>query len=253
MELKAIASYYIKTLFLWKIENNEKKFWQNKLSFTFRVMVEELLTAIKDKNIPYFWHKRNNLIEGLKPTLQAVYVDKLTNVVNALASNDVDKVVLALLTPTEMANFKKSELYLKQAAKDVKDSSNVSRQASVSSIPPANMTRQMSSASNTSSSQSSQEFGNGTNKTEKLLKLLINKIDGLTDKVLSLEERMTRLEKAADSGKNGILNEEIFKLTVDTRALQLDNYKKITTNEKMIDIDVVDSSTSSVQTLIDLN
>ncbi|KAL0840695.1 hypothetical protein ABMA28_015887 [Loxostege sticticalis] len=223
LEMKAIASYYIKTLFLWKIEKTDKKFWQNKISFMFRTMVEELRDAIKQKNIPYFWHEDNNLIEGLKPTLQKVYVDKLNDVLNSIEANDVDKVVAALLTVTELTEFKKSEFYQKiaaaAAAKDVRDgASSVSRQASVASN---------ASATNSQSSQGASNGGSGKSKVDNdLIKTLMDKIDGLVDKVTSLEDRMSVLEKRAGL-KDNVLNEDILTLVADTKALQLEDYQKI--------------------------
>lgn len=219
LELKAIASYYIKTLFLWKIEKKGKKFWQDKLSFTFPVMVEELRDAIKDKNIPYYWHKDNNLIEGLKPTLQKVYLDKLNDVVNAIAANDVDKIVGALLTTTEMVEFKKSEFYQKQPVKDTVDSSSVSRQMSLASSPAASVSRQ--SSTSTVSNHSTQEPSNGSSKTDSLIKLLIEKVETLTDKVVSLEDRMIRLEMATLKKNN--IDEQMFKILADTKSIRLED------------------------------
>lgn len=115
--MKAIASYYIKTLFLWKIdETKEKKYWQKGLSTLFRIMVQELHDAIKDKNICYFWNKDNNLIANLKPTIQKIYVHKLNEVLKAIDSNDVDKVVSFLLCTDDFQQFKQSEFYKKQQA-----------------------------------------------------------------------------------------------------------------------------------------
>ncbi|KAM3961896.1 cyclic GMP-AMP synthase-like receptor isoform 2-T2 [Aphomia sociella] len=116
LKLKAIASYYIKTLFLWKVDQNPKKFWETKLSTTFKIMVEELYNAIREKNIPYFWNEHNNLIEGLKDTLQNEYCDKIKKVLDGLENNDVDKVLPGLLTVDELQQFKKMEFYQSQPA-----------------------------------------------------------------------------------------------------------------------------------------
>ncbi|KAJ2947142.1 hypothetical protein O0L34_g16499 [Tuta absoluta] len=127
LKMNDIASYYIKTLFLWKIdetrdkektkEENEqakKKYWQKGLSVLFKEMVETLYNAIKEKRIKYFWHEENNLIENLKPTVQALYVKDLKKVLDAIDSNEIDKVASYLLTVNELSEFKKSEFYEKQ-------------------------------------------------------------------------------------------------------------------------------------------
>ncbi|KAL4704888.1 hypothetical protein ACJJTC_018505 [Scirpophaga incertulas] len=115
--MKAIASYYIKTLFLWKIDGNDKKYWQTKISLLFQTMVKELYDAIEKKNIPYFWHKDNNLIEGLKVSHQSIYLIKLGGVLKSLECNDVDAVAAALLTTSELQMFKKSEFSQQFASK----------------------------------------------------------------------------------------------------------------------------------------
>lgn len=234
LELKAIASYYIKTLFLWKIMNEDKKFWQNKISVMFRIMVQELRDAIKAKNIRYFWHQDNNLIEGLKPTLQKVYVDKLTEVLNSIEANDVDKIVASLLTVTELTEFKKSEFYQKTAAaaaaKDVRDgASSVSRQSSVASN---------ASGNNSQSSQDSvPKSGNKSKVDNDLLKTLMDKIDVLVDKVTSLEDRMLRLEMRNGLKKNDTItiNKDILSLVADTTVIQTDDPKKDSTVDSLIE------------------
>lgn len=137
--MKDIASYYIKTLFLWKVhETKDKKYWQRGISVIFRIMVEEFYKAVKNKNIPYFWHEENNLIEKMKPTIQKLYADKLKEVLDSIDANDYDKVVSYLLTTDEFQEFKRSEFYQKQTA-SASSSSNpvtpqVSRQESVVSL-----------------------------------------------------------------------------------------------------------------------
>lgn len=112
LELRGIASYYIKTLFLWELDKNkDKSFWRNKVSVCFKHMVEKFHIALVNKSIPYFWHEDNNLIDGLKPTLQKLYADKIKQVLDALNANDCDKVVAALLTADEMQKFKESDVY----------------------------------------------------------------------------------------------------------------------------------------------
>lgn len=114
LRLKAIASYYIKTLFLWKIYQNPKQYWETKLSTTFKVMVEELYNAIRVKNIPYFWNAEHNLISGLKDTLQNEYCEKLKRVLDGIESNDLEKVLAGLLTVNELSEFKTFACYQAQ-------------------------------------------------------------------------------------------------------------------------------------------
>lgn len=114
--MKAIASYYIKTLFLWQVTKRNKSYWQNNLSLLFRDMVKGLYDALNDKNIPYFWHKENNLIGNLKSTLMVIYADKLKGVLDAIATNDIKAIITAILTIEERTEFIKCEFYLREFA-----------------------------------------------------------------------------------------------------------------------------------------
>lgn len=113
--MKAIASYYIKTLVLWKVHHVEdKKYWQKKISVLFKDMVEDLYKAVDKKNIPYFWNENNNLIDGVKPSVLQEYAKKLKVVLNAIEVNDIEQVAFSLLNADEMKEFQNSEFYKTQ-------------------------------------------------------------------------------------------------------------------------------------------
>lgn len=183
LEMRAIASYYIKTLFLWELHNNpDKSFWRNKPSVCFKHMLEKFHTAILEKNIPYFWHKDNNLIESLKPTLQKVYADKLKEVLDAINANDVDKVVAAMLSVDEMNKFKESDVYLSHQRV-----SGVSKQTSVV---------ESSSSSNSNSQdafRASTDEVDGTGADDKVARLE-RLVRDLEDRLSVCEEKLMRLE-----------------------------------------------------------
>ncbi|XP_050342622.1 cyclic GMP-AMP synthase-like receptor [Nymphalis io] len=179
--MKAIASYYIKTLFLWKVEATDKQYWQRKISAIYREMVEELYNAIAEGNIPYFWNKDNNLIQGVKATLLQVYAKKLKEVLDSIDSNDVEKAAYFLLNTKEKEEFKNSEFYKNQA---VDNNSN-------------NFVRQVSLCSVSDTSQSPKQVDKRENDNDKLLNLvknLMTKIDRLTMKIEEQETRLIRLE-----------------------------------------------------------
>ena len=189
--MKAIASYYIKSLFLKKVDDmQDKTYWQNKISLLFRTMVEELYNAISKKDIPFFWNSDHNLIGGLKPTLQKVYCDKLKEVIAAIDANDIEKVVGSLLTTEEMREFKKSEFYQKQGE-----------------LPPVLMPYASTSSFESSQTDSSlsdhvrsltDELDSLRIKNEKDQKFeeLEDKMNKLGDRVSLLERRMAKLEMA---------------------------------------------------------
>ncbi|XP_038210902.1 uncharacterized protein LOC119831567 [Zerene cesonia] len=197
--MKAIASYYIKTLFLWKIQKvNDKTYWQSRISVIFRDMIEDFYIALTNKSIPYFWNKNNNLIEGLKPTLQKLYADQLKDVLNGIDANDVEKVSYSLLTPDEIKVFKSSDFYIKYLG-----NSEISKNHSLNSTPFLD-------------SQMSRDSSQGVNCNEantlQLVKQLMGKVDLLTDLVMEQNERIKILEakslnektKASDKDKNSM-------------------------------------------------
>ncbi|XP_068630635.1 cyclic GMP-AMP synthase-like receptor [Battus philenor] len=186
LKMKAIASYYIKTLFLWKVEKNKlaniknKEYWRNNVSELLRIMLQEFHDAIKEKNIPYFWNKKNNLIENLNPTHQKEYLLKLKDVLIGLNENDVEKTIFAFLTPEEMEQFKSSMFYkehLNQSCSVIASPKTVNVSTTSSSIQESLVTPQVYQA-----------------EVQTMLKMIMEKLDMLTQKVMDQEDRLRRLE-----------------------------------------------------------
>ncbi|XP_045446284.1 uncharacterized protein LOC123654423 [Melitaea cinxia] len=185
--MKAIASYYIKTLFMWKVEANDKKYWQKKISVHFREMVEELYKAVNNGKIPYFWNENNNLIQGVRPSLLQLYAKKLKEVLDSIDSNDVEKTAFFLLNTEEINEFKNSEFYKTQEANNI---NNVSRQASI-----------VSTSSLPSEVESPKPEKSKDDNLLNIVKSLMGKVDRLTMKVDQLEEKVFELEKEKQGNK----------------------------------------------------
>lgn len=253
--MKDIASYYIKTLFLWKIqETKEKKYWQNKVSILFRIMVEELYKALQKKNIPYFWHKDNNLIESLRPTNIKLYADKLKGVLDSIDSNDVDKVVVSLLTIEELQEFKSSEFYQKQPTISTSSSvSSMSRQESLLSTCPVdspkvdlqddNSLKDLIKALNDKVDKLCMINQNTIKKIEadakvsrsdtnlvEILNKVNDKLDVLTDKFIDQNERLTKLEKTF--GEERMKLSDKIDVLLDTIDNQNDRFKNFEISNK---------------------
>ncbi|XP_039748611.1 uncharacterized protein LOC120625606 [Pararge aegeria] len=195
--MKDIASYYIKTLFLWKVQKtNDKKYWQKKLSVIFREMVEELYNAIKDKNIPYFWNENNNLIEGVKPTILNNYADKLKQVLDSIDANDVEKVVYALLNTEEIKQFKDSEFYKKQATSDNVTTNNIVRSISIAS----------SSSNEVDISKPNKNYDNDS--LIEIVKSLVFKVDQLKVQMEQQNEKILKLERELKEVRNKTNNQD---------------------------------------------
>lgn len=178
-----IASYYIKTLFLWKVNEkiNDRNYWNSKVSILFRTMVEELCSAIEKKNIAFFWNSNHNLIEGLKETVQQGYVGKLKIVLASMTANDPDKLITYLLTKDELEEFKKTEFYQKHNLLP-----NFTPQ-----LPTA---RRRSHASESSLSEQVKALRKENDKKDK-------KIAELEAKINDLVDRVSRLERLKQNGQ----------------------------------------------------
>lgn len=107
--MKYVASYYIKTLFLWKIDElNDPMFWQRDVATIFKIMLKEFYKALAEKEIKYFWNKKNNLLERAPDNIVRGYANKLAKFVTDL-ENDSNYMCAAkyLLTPNEYSDYTK--------------------------------------------------------------------------------------------------------------------------------------------------
>lgn len=113
-----IASYYIKTLFFWEVveRKSEPRFWNKPPSELFIIMVKRLHRAMANRNIPYFWNKQYNLIEGVASNILAGYANKLQRLVNILDDPTKYKMVAEYLLTDDEYEAYKPKLYPRQFA-----------------------------------------------------------------------------------------------------------------------------------------
>ncbi|KAJ9574777.1 hypothetical protein L9F63_008041, partial [Diploptera punctata] len=77
-----IASYYLKTLFLWEIDSNPNiEFWRGRQIDMFLHMLEKLAERLKNGSIPYYWDSRYNLLDGLDKQNKENLANRLINVI----------------------------------------------------------------------------------------------------------------------------------------------------------------------------
>ncbi|KAK9752269.1 Mab-21 protein nucleotidyltransferase domain [Popillia japonica] len=72
----AVASYYIKTVFLWEDEKNGgAAYWKKgTMTDTFFKMLENYIKYLESGKIPYFWNKKNNLL-----SVDKIHLDNMKN------------------------------------------------------------------------------------------------------------------------------------------------------------------------------
>ncbi|KAJ8919790.1 hypothetical protein NQ315_006319 [Exocentrus adspersus] len=90
-----IASYYIKTIFLWRVEVEDPELWQQSLSCVFMKMLKCYSDVLQSRNIPYYWNRDNNLIGHLKePTLKDIS-NTVKNIISDVETHLDDPFVIA--------------------------------------------------------------------------------------------------------------------------------------------------------------
>lgn len=101
-EMNKIASYYLKTLFLWEVmKQNNPGFWRQNPTELFKIMVSRLNDAVDMKEIPYFWNRDNNLIANVKKSVLKQYSSKLKKIKNVLSDPSKHKMIPKFLLTSE--------------------------------------------------------------------------------------------------------------------------------------------------------
>ncbi|XP_018576659.1 uncharacterized protein LOC108915173 [Anoplophora glabripennis] len=90
-----IASYYIKTIFLWKLETEEVGFWKQSLSYVLMTMLQTYADMIQNKKVPYYWNDGNNLIGHVKEATLKDIGNTLRNIIVDVETNLDDPFVIA--------------------------------------------------------------------------------------------------------------------------------------------------------------
>jgi cyclic GMP-AMP synthase len=102
-----IASYYIKTVLLFMVEQRNYAFWQQSLSRVFLDTLETYSKYIRDKKIPYYWNDEYNLIGHIDDSTLTNFAYRLEYIINKIKinPNKPDTVVEYLLSARELEEF----------------------------------------------------------------------------------------------------------------------------------------------------
>lgn len=80
-----LASYYIKTIFLWEAVENTDDFWKNNsLSFLVVYMMRKLKECLENRIIKNFWCPNHNLIENIKSETCQNWANRLSYIINVI-------------------------------------------------------------------------------------------------------------------------------------------------------------------------
>lgn len=83
-----IASYYLKTLFLWEIDRKrDQDFWKMKQGPLFVHMLKVLEQSLNCGKILYYWDNRYNLIEGFNDSHKQNLACRLKNIIADIEKN----------------------------------------------------------------------------------------------------------------------------------------------------------------------
>lgn len=85
---KKLASYFIKTLFLWEIIENDDIFWsKNSLTFLVFYMLKKLRDCLAIATIKNFWCSEHNLLEKIKRETCIHWSHRTSNIINDIERN----------------------------------------------------------------------------------------------------------------------------------------------------------------------
>ncbi|KAF2897519.1 hypothetical protein ILUMI_08657 [Ignelater luminosus] len=100
---EVVSSYYIKTIFLWEIHERSESFWRNSLSYLFITMLRRYKWYLRRYGIPYYWNKRNNLLNANCITIQNLG-NRLQHIISDIENNPHDLNIVArhILSPNEL-------------------------------------------------------------------------------------------------------------------------------------------------------
>ncbi|XP_056639349.1 cyclic GMP-AMP synthase-like receptor [Diorhabda sublineata] len=105
-----IASYYIKTMFLWEVDTREPAFWSQSLSVVFMEMLRKYEELLRIKNIPYYWNTDYNLIAHLKEVTIigiANFIKKVIENVDRRITEDAFVIATYILCEEDVNELKK--------------------------------------------------------------------------------------------------------------------------------------------------
>ncbi|KAF9795325.1 hypothetical protein SFRURICE_004697 [Spodoptera frugiperda] len=98
-----LASYFIKTLFLWEIIENDRDFWKkNSLAFLVLHMLKKLRDSLAVATINNFWCPNHNLLVKIKRETCENWSNRISNIVKDIERNTLKNplVVLKYFTKT---------------------------------------------------------------------------------------------------------------------------------------------------------
>ncbi|KAI4471731.1 cell fate determining protein mab21-related [Holotrichia oblita] len=178
---KSISSYFIKTVFLWQVDECDESFWKEKLSTVFMVMLKRYHQRLDNKYIPYFWNKDFNLIKDIKQL-------ELDNIKNTVAKI-ITKIDANLDDPFIVASYLVPKQELEQLRQNVTLGKKFEKllQSRISIDVPDGAVCNRSISNDTTSTVTSSAA------VEEALKEINRKLDAITDEQRTIRSLVERL------------------------------------------------------------
>lgn len=117
-EFNKLASYYIKTLFIWEVTRKPSKFWRKSLSFLVLYMMEILRDQLRKKEIQNYWSPRHNLLNTVKEETLENWCNRLTYIINDIKKNK-EKNPSIIRQYFEKQTFKQERFHFESSPKTV--------------------------------------------------------------------------------------------------------------------------------------
>ncbi|GJQ76888.1 hypothetical protein Trydic_g15092 [Trypoxylus dichotomus] len=201
-----ISSYFIKTVFLWQVNEQEEGFWIVNLSNLFMKMLRKYQEYLGKREIPYYWNKEFNLLQHINSKeIENIY-NRITKIIKDIDNKfENDPFVVAnYLVPKDKLNMeqikqqvKVGKKFEKRHAPDVPEGkklafSNLATPILVNSVY-ANIPNGVVPQSNTLTAVES-PVEEALKEINKKLDLIITEQEGLRALLEVISDRQTNLE-----------------------------------------------------------
>lgn len=91
-----LKSYLIKAIFMYIDEENGPDFWLQSIYFVLIAALERMIMCFREKNLPYFWDRSDNMIRNMEPKKRKHIVTSLEDVMRKIMlGNMVDAFLIS--------------------------------------------------------------------------------------------------------------------------------------------------------------
>ncbi|XP_069686321.1 cyclic GMP-AMP synthase-like receptor isoform X1 [Periplaneta americana] len=221
-----IASYYLKTLFLWEVDIRGREFWTQKQGFLFMHMLKVFRDKLQQKSINYYWDKRYDLTEGYNDKNKKNICDRLNKIIEKIEKEvETNPMIVAkfILPKKEFESLEKNTI-LPNLLETASVSSTIKQHCGVPVV--VKESSQQVQAKKSEPKSGSPDVAAKLNQMMTLLQTLNRKVDSLTDTVNQLRDDNATLRDQLRLGKQQNCSNRQLPSELDVMLLTAENFAR---------------------------